>query len=429
MKLIPEELEKQIHSLNILETMNECVWLGDKNHITVYVNPKFEEISGYKLAECIGKNCTYFFDKESKQKISEHHKLRISGESSQYEATLITKSNEKVPLLVSGAPTPKGGTIGIFTNLTQLKKLADKEKLSQEIIRHSNEAIVVVDPNLNVKLWNNGAKKIFGLIEKEALNKHIFDLTIETEESRISQEQIIEELETKGFVHNLEIIRERMDGGKLNLIMSLRKVMDEENTPMGYIIMYKDISLQKKSNNELQKRFDAMQEAYKELGLQRRQNDYINEIINSATSADSLESLEKLIVSAVCMLTKCDAAILRLYDEEKDSLILSQCLGVNSKWWDKHKLNYKNSLAEEATLRKKPIIINNIEKSDKHQGTNLIRLHEFKTLILIPLYIETKVIGSLSLYSTEVNKFRFIETDFLDKFGKQCAIAINAKLK
>ena len=51
----------------------------------------------------------------------------------------------------------------------------------------------------------------------------------------------------------------------------------------------------------------------------------------------------------------------------------------------------------------------------------------FKSLVLLPLFIQNKLIGTLSLYTTDAAKFRMIETSFLENMSKQCSIALFTK--
>lgn len=414
-----------IQSINIVKTMNECFWAGDKNHNTVYVNPMFEKLSEYSLKECIGKYCSFFFDEEGKKIIEEHHKLRTLGVSSQYEATMVSKSGKKIPLLISGAPTKTGGTMGIFTNMTQIKKLAQQDKLAQQMIKNSAEAIVVLNKNFKITIWNAGAAKIFGYEEKEILNKPISILV--PEDLTAENKTILDDINQKKFIRNIETQRLTKNGDIIDVNISITKVTDEKGKFIGYLLIYRDISQQKKTNVELQKRFETIQDAYKELGLQKRQIDYLYEISNAAASSTPLSSLSNLIVSAICLLTKCDGTVLRLYDPKKTSLRLSSCVGVSQKWLTKSQFQFKNSLAEDAVKTGRPLLIDNIQSSQKHKGVKLLKSHKFTTLILIPLILPGKIIGTISLYSTDPTKFRFIETDFLENFGKQCAIALHVK--
>ncbi|MBL4694924.1 PAS domain S-box protein, partial [Candidatus Gracilibacteria bacterium] len=262
--------------------------------------------------------------------------------------------------------------------------------------------------------------------EKDVLGKNINFLI--PHDLRESNKILIHELEDKKYIRNYETQRLDRSGNRIDLYLSITKVIDGNNDFIGFLLIYQDISEQKRINTELQKRFEAIQDAYKELGLQKRQNDYLFEIAEMATSQNPIESLEKLIVSAICMLTKCDGVVLRRYDGKRKTLKLKSCLGVSQKWWDKNQIKYKNSLAEEAMKRKRAIILDNISSNPKHSGQKLLKSHKFTTMIQLPLFIQNKLLGSLSLYVTNPAKLRFIETDFLDKFSKQCSLAIKAKI-
>ena len=420
-----EILKKVSHSINIAQAMGEPLWLGDENHLTIYVNPVYEKLSGYSLKECIGKPADFCFDEESKKTILKHHRIRAGGKPSQYEATVVSKVGKKIPVLVSGTPTSTGGTIGIFTNLTKIKKLSRLDKVAQQIIRNSSEAIVILNKNRRIKLWNSGAEKMFGYKEDEVVDKSI-SLLIPKQEKELNKE-LNKEVEQKGHVKDFEARRLMKNKETIDVSLSLTRVIDEQKKFIGYLLIYRDISLEKRVNSELQKRFEAIQDAYKELGLQKRHLDYLNEILETTVAQGNIEILEKTIVSSMCLLTKCDGAILRTYDQTKDVLKLKACFGVNKKWWDKNQIYLKNSLAEEAFNNKRALIIDEVDSCSKHKGVRLLKSHLFKSLILLPLFIQNKLIGTLSLYATNTSKFRLIETDFLENMAKQCSVALYTK--
>ena len=415
-----------VQSFNIAETMNECLWVGDKNHKTLYVNPIFEELSGRSLKECQGKDCGFFFDKETRKVIKDHHVLRPEGLSSQYEGTMLSKKGKKIPLLISGAPTKSGGTIGVFTNLTLLKKLAEKEQIAQQIVKNSSEAIIVLNKSFEIKMWNRGAEKMFGYKENEVLGNSI-DI-IKPHKGDDDKLRITEEFKRKGHIQGAEKQRITKNGTLIDVSFSMTKVKDKNRKFIGYLVIYTDITIQRKAKEELQRRFDTIQDAYKELGIERRKNDYFTEVVNLAISGAPIEEVANFIISATKMITKCNGVVLRLYDKKTNSLIIKECTGVDAQWWSKSKVPLKDSLAEDAFRKKRPLIINDIIHEPKHRGQKLVRTHGFTTLILAPLYANEEKIGTLSLYSTDPSKMQYIETDLLENFSKLCALALKAKL-
>lgn len=421
----PKIQDEIVHSVKIAQSLNEGLWVGDVNQKTVYVNPLFEKLTGYSMSAIIGTPMENFFSREDKKTIAAQHHLREKGLSSQYEATLVTKTSKKIPILLSAAATSNGGSIAILTNLTRFKRLKSRDKIAEQIIRHSTEAIVILDKHRRIKMWNTGASKLFGYKEKEILN-HKIDIIIppsETEENL----RIRQEVEMKGVIKNYEGHRINKNKEIIDVSISISKVTDDKGNFKGYLIFYRDITQQKKFDTELQKRFEAIQDAYKELGLQKREADYLYEITDSAVSTGTLQELTQLIVAAACMLTKCDAAALRIFENKSKTLRLKALIGLNEEWHNKNKITYKNSLAQEAFKSKRPLIIQDLGSSKKHQSINLVKKHHFTSLVLIPLVINEKLIGTISLYATTSSKFRLIETDFLERFGKQCSLALFTK--
>jgi len=285
---------------------------------------------------------------------------------------------------------------------------------------------VVLNKNRKIQLWNTSAQKIFGYKEQEILNKSI-NLIIPQEEEDVNK-KLIEEVEKNKIIRNYETLRQSKTGEKISVSVSVAKVTNEKDKFIGYLVTYRDISSQKRTSNELQKRFETIQDAYKELGFQRRQMDYLAEITESAVSNASLDSLQNLIISAIVLLSKADAAVLRLYNKKNKFLEMVSHIGIDKKWQSKNRIEFDNSIAQDAFEIKRPLLMDNVEASDVHKSRNLVKSHKFKTLISIPLFLSKKYLGSLNIYSKDPGKFRLIETDFLQKFGQQCSLAISIKL-
>jgi len=409
-------LDQVVGITNIAHAMTESLWLGNREHKTIYVNPAFEKLSGYTLKEAIGKDCLHFFDQGL-----------AKSSSLPQEAILITKSGDKVPLLISGSQTPTGETMWVFSNLTKLKKLTQQDKLAQQIIQHSTEAIVVLDTNRKIKLWNSGAVKMYGYKATEVINTSINILIPKEEEAE--NKILLSEVRKHNQIKNIETKRLTKDGQILDVSLSVTKVMGEKERFIGYLIIYRDISQEKRANTELQKRFEAIQDAYKELGLQKRYLDYMSDILDVATAKDtSIKDLERIIISAFSLLTKCDSAILRFCDSENKFLKLRSSFGVNSNWDSKDKVLIRSSIAHDAYKKGRALIIDDIDSYRKHQGQKLLKAHSLKSLILVPLIVGKHFVGSISLYATDPAKFRLIESDFLEKMGKQCSVAIFTKM-
>lgn len=420
----------------ILETMNEGIWVGNENHMTTYVNPKFLEMTGLTKKECLERDCYAFYEKTNVDEINSHHKLRAKGQSSQYELTMTRKDGTKLPVLCSGTPMPGGGTAGIFTDLRLIKEkeerkkqaaIAKTEKFLAHVLENSIEAIVNLDRNLTIKTWNRGAEKVFGYTKDEVINKSIRILIPSDKVRQEELEQIIKLATEKGFIKNFETVRVTKSGKEISVTISITKLTDEKDNFIGFGIIYRDITYQKKAEKELQTRFESMQNAYMELGKQRREMDYLLDTLNIAIGDEQFPDIENYIVNAAIMLTKANAATLRLYSEKDGFLHLKAASGVKPEWWGKARTQFEGTLAEKAYNIHKPLFVNDLQNNPQYTGQKLATEHGFISALIIPLYVKTKYIGNLSLYSNNKNKLHLIDNSFIANFGKQASLALLTK--
>lgn len=423
-----ESSEKKFRSL--VEHMNEGLWVGDNDNNTTYVNPKFAQMAGISQEKCIGKICWAFYDREGEQRIHEQHKIRALGKASQYELTMIKPNGEQIPVLCSGAVIP-GGTVGIFTDLRaikekekQIQELSKLEKLLAHISDNSIDAIVSIDRNLIIKTWNRGAIKMFGYTKEEAVGQSIKIIYTQEKLSQGELEYLVKTALEKGFVRNYETVRLNKNNKEVSVSLSLTKLTDEKDRFIGLGAIYRDITYQKKSEKELQSRFESMQNAYMELGRQRRELDYLLDTLNIAIGDEQFPNVENYIVNAAIMLTKANGATLRIYNEKDSFLYLKATSGIQPEWWGKSKMPLEDSFAENAFKARQPLFINDIQNNPKYTSPKLAAEHNFVSALIIPLYVKTKLLGSLTLYSSSKNKLHLLDNSFIANFGKQASLAI-----
>lgn len=211
-KLLPDEALYR----TLIEHMNEAVWVGDKNERTVYANPKFCELLEYSLPEMMGRESYDFWDEASGDRVRQVNSThRKHGIASSYEGILASKSGQKIPVLLSGASLPGGGTIGIMTDLRELKK---KESVYKKLVEHMNEAVWMGDKNERTIYAN---PKFCELVEyplEELIGKKSYDFWDETSQPRVREINLTKR--KKGISSSYEGTLVSKSGKKIPVLLS-----------------------------------------------------------------------------------------------------------------------------------------------------------------------------------------------------------------
>lgn len=404
----------------LVERMNEAIWMGDSNEHTVYANPKFCELVGYSLEEMIGRESYEFWDEETKERVRQvNFQKRKKGLSSSYEGNLLTKNGQKIPVLVSGTPSPEGGTMGIITDLRELKQKEESEKILNTAIRYASDGIIIFDDKGEIKSWNKGAKIIFGYKSDEVIGMSV---------SRIFEGDDIEEvLKDEKIRYNLELTGVNKNKNPVSISATLTPIFSEDKHTITYcLLIARDITSQNKFEEELALKYEKLKQAYNQFGILRRQMDYIFELLDFFSENQDRRAMANYFVTSIIMLTRVDACVLRVYNEKKNSLELLSSFGVGRDWKGKATLKFSKSLAEKAFAKETPLKIIDVSKDSRYQSKHLAKKNNLCSLLLIPLHFRDKPVGTLSLYVSPDRKLALFENEFIEQYSKLIEFALGA---
>lgn len=409
---------------DLLESVNEGAAAFDaKNHL-IYANPAFYHLSGYTQEEAVGTNCYSFFLKSDRLKIETETKKRQHGISSKYELTLISKSGKKIPVLVSGSPLEGGGSIGIITDLTEIKEMHAYERRLATVLEHSADAIISIDTGKRVLSWNKGATQLFGYSEKEILGKPI-DLIIPKE--HLEQDEIgkmRKETLKKGFLKNFETVRQTKDGRQIPVSISQELQRSFRGKTVGYTAIYRDLSESKKWETELQSRFDKMQVAYMEMGRQRRYLDFFEELIDMAFSKKKSADVPSYLVNAFAMISQVNAVTFRRYRKKQHDMELAAAVGVGTDWLGKKFIPLKDSIFEKTYNTKQPLRILDLWSEPHYHSPVLARKYNFRALLAYPLFAGDEYVGNIALYLSAESPISLLDNEFIGVFAKEAALVL-----
>lgn len=265
----PKFVSPQIVYKKLLDNMNEAVWLGDSDERTVYANEKFAKMLGYKLEEMIGRESYDFWDPKSAERVKNvNDGDRKKGVSSSYEGNLLTKDGKLIPVLLSGSPFPGGGTVGIMTDLRELKKKEEQAAILNKSIEYSTEAIITFDKSLKIKTWNKGAKMVFGYSSKDVLGTKISKI--------IPAKELEKYLDIKKKHDKSQFSAKNKDKKTLMINATLTHILSGDNKDsIVYLLIARDVTKQIKFEEELSEKYKKMKESYEKFGAIKKELDSV----------------------------------------------------------------------------------------------------------------------------------------------------------
>jgi PAS domain S-box-containing protein len=128
------------------------------------------------------------------------------------------------------------------------------EKFYSDIIINSNDAIIGLDNEFKIFLWNKGAENIFGYKKEEIMKKDFEILLPDYKLKEGEKEFLLNEVKLKGSVSNYESDRITKYGKIIHISMSRYPVYNEKNEQMGSVGIVRDITTVKSLEKELRER-------------------------------------------------------------------------------------------------------------------------------------------------------------------------------
>ena len=179
--------EEQLRKLSqAVEQSPAVVVITDTAGFIEYVNPKFEQITGYSFEEVRGKKTNILKSgKTTPEAYQELWKTIISGSEWRGEFQNRKKNGELYWEFASISPIKnlKGEIthyLAVKEDVTVRKKIESELRDSEEkfylISSMAADGMILIDPEGKVSFWNHAAQVIFGYSKEEALGCSLHDL-------------------------------------------------------------------------------------------------------------------------------------------------------------------------------------------------------------------------------------------------------------
>jgi len=162
--------------------------------------------------------------------------------------------------------------------------------------------------------------------------------------------------------------------------------------------------------------------------LLKRKLEELDALYKAGKSLSFTFDLEKLLTKIVSLSTKVIGAktgSIMLLDQEEKALTIKAAIGLEPEVIKKTRLKLGKSIAGWVALKKKPLMVKDVEKDSRFKRINKEK-YETKSLLSVPLLVKDKVLGVINLGNKKTGR-EFTQDDLklLFTFASQAAVAID----
>ena len=245
-----ELLEKNISlqkSALLINNSADIIGIIDSSTFRIdEINLAFTDILGYSLEEVRGTTLLFFLDQIDRaliQDLSKQVKDRFSFETPVYcKDKTIKWLQWKV--VVNDAKW--------FVNardVTEVKKVEKIRNYLATVVKQSDDAIYIYDDEGKIISWNQGAEKMYGYPESEALSMKIGSII--PKYLKIEIEDLLTNIFNGEKIQSLESKRITKHGKLIDVLFSASVIMDSGNDMKSIAITERDITEQKIADQQI----------------------------------------------------------------------------------------------------------------------------------------------------------------------------------
>lgn len=230
------------------------------------INRAFTTLSGYSEEEARDTSLLFFLhtaDRAKVQKLSEGDKEKLSFE------TRIYCKNRSMKWLDWNVVVKDHKWFINARDITEIKQVERIRNYLATVVKQSNDSIYIHDHDGNIISWNEGAERIYGYGESEALQMKIWNITPEYLQpetqalvSRILEGDKIEFMETK---------RVTKHGKLVDVLFSASVIKDAASAHPSIVITERDITRQKVAEQQIHQLNGSLQKNIYQLEATNRE--------------------------------------------------------------------------------------------------------------------------------------------------------------
>ncbi len=260
-----EESEKRFRS--VMEELDGWLFELDSNHRIVFATNNFKE----KFGDVEGKYVGDVLENFPVEKL----------ELGKFEYEVI--KDGKITTVEVVVKKEEGIYRCLARDVSERKRVERQLAFFKEILEHSVDAIVILDVDSRITVWNKGAEMMFGYTAEEAVGKPL-NFLMPKEHWRQCAENFKRAV-VEGHVKDIEAPRIRKDGELIIVDQTLTSIHDSNGEVVGFVAIMRDITKRKRAELDLKTSLEELEKRTRELLEVQKELQQLASIVENSNDA------------------------------------------------------------------------------------------------------------------------------------------------
>ncbi len=261
MQEVLRESWRKYHDL--VENIQEGIWVLDKDGFTNYVNAPMAKMLGYSIAEMLSKHADTFLQDDSRAEFSQYIEERKKGFRVYREFKLLGKDKRPLFAMVQAGPIydEHGGYRGIICGVMDVTERKYAQDALQQVLRQwqitfnsARDSIMLIDKDHKIIRANSETEKILNLPLEEILGRKCYELIHEAHD-------IIEGCPLEQAIKNknraeMELYLPKEDK---YMLISVDPIINEDGKVLSVVHIMRDVTERKRAEQLIKNDRDRLE--------------------------------------------------------------------------------------------------------------------------------------------------------------------------
>ena len=248
----------------IVESSDDAIVSKSLNGIITSWNRGAEKLLGFTAAEAVGQHVFLIIpDNRRAEEGDVLAALRHGQGVDHFETMRRTKDGRLIPVSLTVSPIRDGrghiiGASNVTRDITERQHSAELSARLAAIVESSDDAIVSKTVDGVITSWNQGAVRLFGYSEGEAIGRHIF--LIIPDDRRAEEEEVLARVRRGEKVDHFETVRRTKDGRRVFISLTVSPLKDLHGNVVGASKVARDITERKRTERALEQAHEELEQ-------------------------------------------------------------------------------------------------------------------------------------------------------------------------